>query len=501
MPSASCRLAPLLWSSGLLLLSPGCGREPAGPNILLITLDTTRRDHLGCYGYELPTSPELDRLAADSVVYTNAYAVSSWTLPTHASMFTGKFPSSHGAQYDPEGPLQLTQGITGLYDHYRARPIAENEVTLAQLLADQGYETAGIIAGPWMKQVFRLGKGFEHYDDQGVTALNGRPAEDVTRAAISFVDEYADEPFFLFLNYYDPHGPWWEDPARDAQGRQTGPPTPFHDPRPVMPAGIDPSRMDRVTFARICYDAEIRHMDGEIGKLLEHLRQRGLYEGAWIFVLADHGELIADPVLGETGLTGHGDSLTQPEIHIPFLVKEPGPGGRKGEDARFVQQVDLLPTVLARLGLPPPPDIQGRALGDEHLVVSELTKLPIMNRSEGHNAKDWRHLGDWRVLVEGSHKFGWSSNGTHFLVDLESDPLERTNRYEVDPERARRMERALTEYLAGLPEPGVTGAVQAVDESTIRALDGLGYTGEDGTGAIQPGSPAGQVEEEREGSD
>jgi arylsulfatase A-like enzyme len=125
-----------------------CARRPEGPNILLITLDTTRRDHLGMYGYPIPTSPNLDRLAADSVVYTNAYAVSSWTMPTHASIFTGKFPSAHGANYDPEGPLNLGDGIGAQFGGYRARPIAEDEVTLAELLSDHGYETGGIIAGP-----------------------------------------------------------------------------------------------------------------------------------------------------------------------------------------------------------------------------------------------------------------------------------------------------------------------------------------------------------------
>ena len=252
-PTPRSCLVPLLCA-----LAVGCGGRPEGPNILLIPLDTTRRDHLGMYGYSIPTSPNLDRLAADSVVYTNAYAVSSWTLPTHASMFTGKLPTAHGANYDPDGPLRLSAGIGPQYDHYRARPIAENEVTLAQLLSAHGYATGGIIAGPWMKAVFRLGKGFEHYDDDGVSALNGRPAAEVTARAIEFVDEHADEAFFLFLNYYDPHSPWFQESPKDAAGNPTGPPPPFHDARPVLPPGLRPSQLDDAGYARICYDAEIR---------------------------------------------------------------------------------------------------------------------------------------------------------------------------------------------------------------------------------------------------
>jgi arylsulfatase A-like enzyme len=460
-----------------------CARRPEGPNILLITLDTTRRDHLGMYGYPIPTSPNLDRLAADSVVYTNAYAVSSWTMPTHASSFTGKFPSAHGANYDPEGPLNLGDGIGAQFGGYRARPIAEDEVTLAELLSDHGYETGGIIAGPWMLEAFRLGKGFEHYDDQGVSALNGRPAEDVTRAAIEYVDEHAEDPFFLFLNYYDPHSPWWSDPPVDAEGKPAGPPPPFQDVRPVMPPGLDPTKIDPTTYTKICYDAEIRYMDREIGKLIDHLKVRGLYENTWIWVLSDHGELLGDPVLADDtlahpGLWGHGDSLSEAEIHIPFFVKAPGPGGRTGEDATPVQQVDVLPTILAHLGLDMPPNVQGRPLGGKHPIVAELYKLPMMNRTDGERPKDWRHLGDWRVLVEGRHKFAWSSNETHYLIDLEADPGERTNLVDAQAELAETLELALDAYITRMPKPGATGAIEQPSPEALEALKGLGYGGE-----------------------
>ena len=461
------------------LLGAACGKRVEGPNILLITLDTTRRDHLGVYGYSIPTSPNLDRLAQDSLVYTQAYAVSSWTLPTHASMFTGKFPSAHGANYDPDGPLNLGEGIGAQYGGYRARPIAEDEVTLAALLTQHGYATGGIIAGPWLLERFRLGKGFEHYDDSGVTALNGRPAADVTRAAIEYVDEHKSDAFFLFLNYYDAHSPWWKEPPKDATGKPTGAPEPLQDVTPVFPPGVDRTRMDGVTYAKLCYDAEIRYMDREIGRLIDHLKLRGLYEDTWIFVLADHGDLIGDPVLGEGGLWGHGDSLTEPEIHIPFFVKSPGTGARKGEEPAPVQQVDILPTILARLGIPAPPNIQGVPLGGKHPIVAELYKLPMMNlHTQGPGAKDWRHLGDWRVLVDGKDKFGWSSNDTPFLVDLAADPLERENVLEQKPALAQRLELALNAYIRLLPKPGATGSVEQPTAEELELLKGLGYTGE-----------------------
>jgi arylsulfatase A-like enzyme len=453
----------------VLALVSACNQKPAGPNILLITLDTTRRDHLGAYGYALPTSPNLDRLAADGVVYSNAYAVSSWTMPTHASIFTGKYPSVHGATYDPKGPLNLGEGIGERYGGYRARPIAENETTLAQVLSDAGYATGGVIAGPWLLSRFRLGKGFEHYDDSGVSALNGRPADDVTRAAIEFVDAHQSEPFFLFLNYFDAHSPWFEPPPLDADKKPTGPAKPFRDTSHVVP----PGKMDYDLFANMCYDAEVRYMDNEIGRLLDHLKLRGLYEDTWILVLSDHGELIGDKVLGDTGLYGHGDSLTEPEIHIPLIVKEPGPARRKGVDPTFVQQVDVMPTILARLGLPRSADMQGQPFGGKHLVIAELHKLPFMN----DDRKDWRHLGDWRVLVNGHDKYGWSSNDTHFLIDLEADPQESTNRLKADPEKVAKLDHALQGTLKLWPKPGAVGEVAQPTEDDLEALQGLGYGG------------------------
>lgn len=190
----------------LALAVAGCS-GPDGPSILLVTLDTTRADHLSGYGYPKPTSPRLDLLAEDGTRYTRAYAVTSWTLPSHASLFTGKFPSAHGAKYDANGNLKLSQGIGGPWEAYRAQGLSYEETTLADILAQQGYATGAVVAGPWLKRTFGLSKGFEVYDDANFVdsadrgQLAGRPGEDVSRAAIEFIDDNAGDPFFLFLNY------------------------------------------------------------------------------------------------------------------------------------------------------------------------------------------------------------------------------------------------------------------------------------------------------------
>ncbi|MHC5209609.1 MAG: sulfatase [Planctomycetota bacterium] len=449
----------------VLPLATACSEQgERRPNILLVTWDTTRVDHLSCYGYERPTSPRLDELAADGMRYTNAYAVASWTLPTHASLFTGKLPSSHGAKFDEDGPLKLTQGIEGMeeWDAYAARPLGENEITLATLLGAHGYATGAVVGGPWMRKVFGLDRGFTLYDDSNyemrpkIGEINGRRADDLTDAAIEFVDANRERPFFLFLNYFDPHRPRMPLPAY----------------RNLFWEGAEPGQdEDRRDYELAMYDAEIVYTDEHFGRLIEHLKELGLYEDTWIVVTADHGEL-----LGDDGLWGHGDSLSQAEIHVPLIVKEPGARPPRGVDGRPVQQIDVMPTLIERLGLPSPPNMQGQPMARvDHPVIAESDPLAFMTEANS----DWRQQGAWRVLIEGEWKFCWNSLGKHALYDLGADPDELQNLFALRPDVAERMETRLHELMASLPPPGELGDVGAMDEATLRFLEETGYVGGD----------------------
>ncbi|MDB4433112.1 sulfatase-like hydrolase/transferase [bacterium] len=420
----------------------------ARPNVVLVTLDTTRADRLGCYGYARPTSPHIDRLAAESTVYTRAFATSSWTLPSHASLFTGRLPTSHGARQDPEGPLRLTSAIEGpeSWDSYRVRGLAAGEPTLARLLAGAGYDTGAVVGGPWMKRVFGLSQGFQWYDDGEISDPRGRLARQVTDSALRFVEE-AREPFFLFLNYFDPHFPY-------------SPPQEFGRIflRELEERG---ATADAGATARALYDGEIRYMDHHIGRLLADLRRRGLYDASLVVVTSDHGDL-----QGEHGKTGHGFHLYQEEIHIPLIVKYPAgesPAGRRHE---VVQLTDVLPLILERLAIPPPPHIQGGSPPDVgHPIVAEVYPRPSSDRFEG----------DWRALIDGRLKLLWNSQGQHELFDLETDPGESANLLESEPTRASAMKEKLLGYLARLPEPRAESAEGEIDLETREALRGLGY--------------------------
>ena len=443
MPPSSISRRHFLEAAGAILLLGGCRRRAEKPNVLLLTLDTTRADSLGCYGYARPTSPNLDRLASQSTQYTRATASSSWTLPAHASIFTGKFTASHGACYDPEGPLLLSQAIEGPWRQYRARGLSSEERTLATILKEAGYATGAVVGGPWLKRVFGLDRGFDYYDDDQISEVNGRRADQITPTALRWI-ERGDRarPFFLFLNYFDPHAP-------------------YRAPDPVTTRFITPGRTpSEPEEIRALYDAEIYFMDYHIGRLLDGLRKLGVYDGTLMVVTSDHGEL-----LGEHGQFGHGNYLYQEELAVPLLVRHPAGEVKPGRSEAPVQHPDLLPMILERLSIPPPSGIQGGvppALG--HPIVAEVYPLSF-SAPEGH----------WRALRHGNFKFLWNSRGQHQLYNLKDDPREERNLITRESERAKKMETYLLKYLASLPSPGAAGQPTPIDDETLRALKSLGY--------------------------
>ncbi len=429
----------------------GCGDAPrsAGPDIVLITLDTTRADRLGCYGYHRETSPNIDRFAAHATRYDKAFAPSSWTLPSHASLFTGKFTASHGARFDPDGPLQLVEAIRTedpRWGLYRARGLSRDETTLAQILKEAGYATGAVVGGPWMKRVFGLDRGFDHYDDSGITSVEGRRAREVSDAAIGWLQEHRREKLFLFVNYYDPHAPY--DPPAGYSEKFV--PT---DPGEAAALGL-------AGVQRAAYDAEILYMDYHLGRLLKTLKASKRFEGALIILTADHGEL-----LGEHGTFGHGKSLYHPELRIPLIVKQPGPDNAQASVPEPVQLVDVFSLVLEKIGISPPEGIQGESPGTvTHPIIAELYPLPALTGREG-----------WRAIIEWPYKYLWNDRGNHALVNLEKDPEETRNLLAREPQISARLASALAAYIQGLPAPGETGPAQEVDAETQEALKSLGY--------------------------
>jgi arylsulfatase A-like enzyme len=427
----------------LLGCATGCGRTLERPHILLVTLDTTRADHLGCYGYSRATSPTLDALAGESIVYTNARSTSSWTLPAHASLFTGRFPSSHGARYDVEGDHVLADSIQAPRG-IRARGLAGGQETLSEGLGRAGYATAAVVAGPWLLRTFGLARGFEHYDDAGILDYAGRSADDVTDAAIRWLAGRDDRPFFLFVNYFDAHFPYSPPPS---EGRMFLPPGTAPDP-------------DRRGQWQALYDAEIRFVDRELGRLLRALRERGDYERTLVVVTSDHGEL-----LGEHGEWGHGRFLYEELLRVPLVVKPAGPSRLGRREASPIQLLDLFALLLESAGAPLPTGIQGHAPpGITHPLLAEVH--PITSTDPARR---------WRALWEGSEKLLRNGAKQSLLFDLETDPQEQVDLATSDPARGERLANALDRAFAALPAPPPAAPAPRIDALTREALERLGY--------------------------
>ena len=409
------------------LAAGGCGGEPRPRHLLLVTLDTLRADRLGSYGHAAAQTPHLDALAGGGRRFARASTVTPLTLPAHASLLTGTFPAHHGVRDNG-----------GFY-------LGEAEQTLAETLRDGGYRTGGFVGAFVLDRRWGIAQGFEEYFDDfdlsefddapGMDAVQ-RPGSEVVDRALDWLAADRRRPFFAWVHLYDPHTPYEA-------------PEPYRSRFPATLAGA--------------YDAEIASADAQVGRLLEALRADGRLAETLVVVLGDHGEM-----LGEHREATHGFFVYDAAVRIPLILS--GPGVRPGVVADQVRIVDVLPTVVARLGVSAPAGVQG-------------VDLLALGRGEPR-----RLLALFESWYPRYH-YGWSElvgvqDGRYTLIraprrelyDLERDPGERDNLAEREPERAAAMERALDGMLAQVSGPQAA-APQAVDAETAARLRALGYLG------------------------
>ncbi len=337
----------------IALLVAGCGgrpTDPARPDVLLVTLDTLRADHVGVYGAPEGATPHLDALAAGAVVFERALAASSRTAPAHASLFTSRWVRDHAIGY--------RNGATRLGD----------EPTLAAILATAGYETAAFVSNTMLRRRVGLDRGFATFDDtlpdgEPNRAVFERVAEKTTARAVAYLAGSRRAPLFLWVQYNDPHGPY-TPPAGHLGG--AAPPADADTPLPALDSqrgerGIPAYQVfgdeRRPSQYRARYAAEIRYLDASFGRLLAAFEDATRGRGSIVAVMADHGESLGE----EDFYFSHGFATTPNLAHVPFLLRAPGlPPGRV---ATPIHHVDLLPTLLELVGVPVPGDAAGIALG------------------------------------------------------------------------------------------------------------------------------------------
>ncbi|MGH9315456.1 MAG: sulfatase family protein [Vicinamibacterales bacterium] len=429
------RLTLPAWILSVMLGSCASPEQPPSPlGILIVTLDTTRADYLSAYGAGPVWTPNLDRLAADGVVFEQAMSVAPLTLPAHCSLFTGLLPPRHGVRDNAGASL------------------AADHQTLAEVLQRRGFETAAFVGSVVLSAGRGLEAGFDVYDD-GITKgrpATGRglqrPADHVVDQAIAWLEGRRDAPFFLWVHLYDPHAPY-------------DPPEPFR-----TAYGDDP------------YAGEIAFADAQLGRLLDVLDRRRLLDRTAVIVAGDHGES-----LNEHGERGHGIFLYQNVIRVPLIVRVAGvPARRVPEVTRLV---DVMPTVLELAGAPP-------AASDGVSLVAAMTGAAGSLDLEAYSESLYPTRFGWsplRSLRDGRFKLIEAPRPE--LYDLEIDPAERHNLYAERSAIAALMSRRLSaltrQYVSRHDARDSVGPAP----ETIERLAALGYVGAPRTPLNEVGRP------------
>lgn len=426
---------------------PSSDTPARGPNVLLIVIDTLRAQNLSAYGYGRPTSPAFDRFAASGVTFTKMFSTSSWTLPAHGSLFTGRMPHDIGTDW--------------------LSPLNRTSPTLAEVFRKNGYATAGFVANlTYTTTDSGLDRGFVHYEDIPVSPsaiaqsswlaralLGGAPnaAEDnrlVRKSAVDINDAFlrwlskqpAERPVFAFLNYFDTHGPYLLPPDGSRKFAD-GAPLPDADRRRSWSDVERQRTMD-------AYDDCISYVDAQLGKLLDDLGGRGWLDNTIVIVTSDHGEQFS-----EHGLYDHANSLYRQALHVPLAISFPA---RVPHGVRVDAPVSLidLPATIATLALGASDPLQGRSLAPLWSAGGARADAPLLSEiSKGINTAPWlpiSHGAMQSIVAEGYHLIR-RTDGEELLYDVAHD-FDETHDLVHDPAAAdvlARLRRQLDAGFAG----------------------------------------------------
>lgn len=458
-------------------------KEKEKPNIILIVMDAVKAKQLSCYGYHRPTAPNLEQFAEHSVVYETAISPAGWSLPSHASMFTGLYPSRHGA-------------------HDQHKYLRPEYPTLAEILRSRGYHTLAVCHNEYVSSTTDLNRGFEEFNpaigklsrplrkmkqkaetgaaillgrrDSGARSINGQVMATLRRL------QTAERPFFMFVHYLEPHAPY-------------RPPKKFNR---YLPKGVSSREAKQVNQDRVkylaelvsmderdfeiltaLYDGEITYLDTRIAQVLRWLKESGLTDRTMVIITSDHGENV-----GDHQMMGHAYCLYDTLLHVPLIIHYPKGTTTPGRVKHQVQTLDLLPTILSMLG-----DTSSetyRSLQGYDLLSSTRRDFTIAEQAKPDlttfykrfpSADVSRYDRALKMIRTNRYKYIWASDGNHELYDLQADPDEVRNVVVERPDVAGDLDRRLTEWRNSFEEAIPLDEVPEFDEAVKDRLRALGY--------------------------
>jgi arylsulfatase A-like enzyme len=458
------------------------------PNLLLIVMDTVRADHLGIDGYNRATTPNLRRLARDSVLYTRAMSASDFTLTSHGSLFTGTYPSFHGAYCDPP---EAAYG----------RRLDDGVPTLADLLQKHGYLTLAVAANLYMRPEFGLDRGFTEFEiPRPVPILDAeswyqlrRPmrrvlsygfdtaqfdrlysrSQDINRELFALFARHTgpNAPFFAFLNYMDAHFPYTPPAPFDRQfpgkNRRLTADDLDLEQQAIAAGAPVPANYRPHTISQ--YDGGIAYMDAQIGQLMDWLKEQHVYDNTMIIVASDHGE-----AFGERNHTGHANSPYQNLLHVALMVKYPASAGAPAGTVvdTPVSLIDVAPTILNVLGSSVAPTMQGQDLRQANLAAdrkffAETFPCATLQSPECPHGCIARAVYSW------PYKFITSTNGRRQLYDLSADPHETRDLLHTDAQQAQQLNADLRTWMKTFPAH--SRQKLQLNPDALQRLKSLGY--------------------------
>lgn len=436
-------------------------RTPEGPRVILISIDCLRADHVGTYGYAKPTTPAIDAFAHDAVVFDNAVSASSWTIPSHMSMFTGLPPMVHGVNDSPDNFWAGT-----------AKTLPPGVPYLAELMSRDGYETGAVVSSAPMSPLYGFERGF------GIYRVHADKAEEVVDSALDLVARSPERPFFLFVHFIDPHWPYM--PMVEFRSYATE----FIERFGTRPKDISElikrhqgkavkALPEDAVDIQTLYDAALAYVDHELGRFFDELKRRDLYDDALILLTGDHGEGFYDH---ET--FGHAKTLYQELTHVPLIVKWPT-GTPSGRVDAPVSHVDILPTILEAAGLTAPP-VEGVSLASppsDREIVGDASWEDRLRRETMLSVRRGNYKYIVVIAFEPFEELSLQTVIREELYDLSSDPKEEHNLIEDPPVSLVPFRERLTTYMsaAKLYRAGHEGGTIAIDDDTRRSLEALGY--------------------------